>query len=664
MAQITATVFGNDSADLAWWPVAREETGPGRPSYDPAMTAGPTHSDSPGDLTLAGEFEAPTRERWRELVAEVLSRSGRDVTPDQAEQALATPTDDGFPIAPLYAAEDAPDVATGVPGSSPFVRGARPEGAVPEGWLVRQRHAFPADVDVATAHDILMGELENGVSSLWLVLGDAGGPAPDALPALLEGVFLDLAPVVLEAGRDTPDAAATLLRLASESGAAGDLRATLGYDPLLARTRGGPPLEQSYLDAMLEHSRSAPAAVRTVVADGLPFHEAGGSDSQELGAALAAGVAALRTLTDGGLSVDEAFSRIEFRLAATADQFATLTKLRAARRCWDRVGEVAGASEAVRGMVQHAVTSPAMMTARDPWVNMLRTTVATVGAGLGGAGAVTVLPFDTVLGVPDDLARRIARNTQALLLEESHLAHVIDPGGGSWYVEARTDALAHAAWEVFTGIERDGGVAAVLDDDSLAAQLAATWSARADRIARRRDPITGVSEYPNLHEQRPTREPAPEPRRGGGLPRVRYAQVFESLRDRADAAPERPAVFLATIGTLAQHTARASFTTNLMHAGGIDTVEGPGGTDPDEIAAAFTEAGTTVAVLAASDAVYAEHAAAVAQALGKAGATRILLAGRVEAEGVDGYLHAGGDAAATLRETLDHLAIPTTEAGS
>jgi methylmalonyl-CoA mutase len=401
--------------------------------------------------------------------------------------------------------------------------------------------------------------------------------------------------------------------------------------------------------------------VRTGVADGLPFHEAGGSDSQELGAALASGVAALRTLTDAGLTVDEAFARIEFRFAATADQFATLTKLRAARRCWDRIGSVSGASEGVRGMVQHAVTSPAMMTARDPWVNMLRTTVATVGAGLGGASAVTVLPFDTVLGLPDDFSRRIARNTQALLLEESHLAHVIDPAGGSWYVETRTDAIAHAAWDVFTGIERDGGIAAVLDSGSLAEQLVATWAARAERIARRRDPITGVSEYPNLHEQLPSREPASVVPREGGLPQVRHAEVFETLRDRADAASPRPTVFLATIGALAQHTARASFTTNLMHAGGIDTVEGPGGTDPEAIAAAFADAGTTVAVLASSDKVYADHATAVAQALGKAGATRILLAGKQEAEGVDGYLYAGGDAAATLRETLDHLAIPATE---
>jgi methylmalonyl-CoA mutase len=287
---------------------------------------------------------------------------------------------------------------------------------------------------------------------------------------------------------------------------------------------------------------------------------------------------------------------------------------------------------------------------------MLRTTVAAVGAGLGGAAAVTVLPFDTELGRPDEAARRLARNTQALLLEESHLAHVIDPAGGSWYVESLTDALAQKAWDEFTRTERDGGIEAVLDDGSLGARLDETWEQRSTRIARRKDPITGVSEFPNLHEDLPRREPRPDTAHDGGLPRRRYAEVFEGLRDRADAAPERPTVFLATIGALAQYTARVSFTQNLLGAGGVATVDGPGGTDPQEIATAFREAGTPVAVIASSDKLYDEHAADIAAALREAGATRILLAGKKDISGVDGTLHAGCDAAAVLRDTLDALA--------
>ena len=638
--------------------IAREPVRADR-STIPAMTA----PEAPEELTLAGEFETPTREAWRELVAGVLRKSGREVEPGDAEEALATVTDDGFSIAALYTADDVPDAPAGAPGLPPFTRASRPEGHVADGWYRRQRHAL-ADVD--GANDVVLAELENGVSSLWLVLGEAGGPPVDALGTLLDGVLLDLAPIALSAGRDTPDAAAALLRLAGEHGVTSALGGSLGYDPLLARTHGGPELGEDYLAAMVEHSRTAAAqhpALATVVADGLPYHEAGGSDGQELGAALAAGLHAVRLLNDAGLSVDDAFARVEFRLAATADQFATIAKLRAARRCWERIGSVAGASEEARAMRQHVVTSPAMMTARDPWVNMLRTTVAAVGAGLGGADAVTVLPFDAALGLPDDFSRRIARNTQALLLEESHLAHVIDPAGGSWYVESLTDALAHAAWDVFTTVEGAGGAAAALDDGSLAAALDGTWTRRAERIAHRRDPITGVSEFPNLAETLPQRTPAPVAPDEGGLPRRRYAQVFEKLRDRADAHATRPVAFLATLGKLAQYTARVSFATNLLHSGGVDVVEGPGGTDVDEIVAAFREAGTPVAVVASSDKVYAEHAAPLARALADAGATRVILAGSPRTEGLTadddtaltGYLYSGCDAAALLTDLLDEL---------
>ena len=189
-------------------------------------------------------------------------------------------------------------------------------------------------------------------------------------------------------------------------------------------------------------------------------------------------------------------------------------------------------------MRQHAVTSSVMTTARDPWVNMLRTTVACFAAGVGGADAITVQPFDAALGLPDAFARRIARNTQALLTEESHLGRVLDPAGGSWYVESLTDALAHAAWDWFTELERAGGYAAALSSGLVRDRVAAAWADRSRRLATRRDPITGVSEFPNLAEKLPERRPAGEalPPGPGGLPRVRAAQAFEQLRDRADAS--------------------------------------------------------------------------------------------------------------------------------
>jgi methylmalonyl-CoA mutase len=361
-------------------------------------------------------------------------------------------------------------------------------------------------------------------------------------------------------------------------------------------------------------------------------------------------VAYLRALTEGGLSVDEAFGALEFRLSASDDQFATIATLRAARRLWDRVGEVSGASADVRGLRLHAVTSSVMTTQRDPYTNLLRTTVACFAAGVGGADAVTVQPFDAALGLPDAFSRRIARNTQSLLVEEGSLARVLDPAGGSWYVESLTDALARAAWDWFTEIERAGGMAAALSSGLVASRIESAWSERLRRLARRTDAITGVSEFPNLAERLPAREPAAAAP-SGGLPRVRAAEAFEALRDAADAADRRPSVYLATIGPVARHTARATFAGSLFHAGGLATPSGNG-------ASGLADAGTSVACICGTDPDYAQ-AASLAKELRAAGAERVWLAGKpsLEVDGVDGYVFAGCDALEVLRTVHETLGV-------
>jgi methylmalonyl-CoA mutase len=389
-----------------------------------------------------------------------------------------------------------------------------------------------------------------------------------------------------------------------------------------------------------------------MVVDALPYHEAGASDAQELGCAIATGVTYLRALTDAGLDIDTAAGQLEFRYAVNADQFLGIAKLRAARRLWARVTEVCGVRPAARAQRQHAVTAPAMMTRRDPWVNLLRTTVACFAAGVGGADAVTVAPFDSAIGRSDDFARRIARNTQAILLAESRLADVIDPAGGSWYVESLTEELARHAWTVFTELERSGGIEAALRTGDLAERLAATRQARAANIATRQDALVGVSEYPDLAERPVTRPPLPdEP--AAGLPRVRYAAEYETLRDRSDAllaaTGHRPAMFLATLGPVAAHAARASFAANLLQAGGIDTPLGP--------VAEFAASGTRVACLCGTDTAYTEHAAAAVAELRAAGAERVLLAGPPGSGAADDHLYRGCDALAVLHRTWQTLEV-------
>ncbi|SDR13450.1 methylmalonyl-CoA mutase family protein [Thermostaphylospora chromogena] len=581
------------------------------------------------ELRLAADFPEVTRDAWREAALAVLRKSGVDPgAPHEVEEALSHTTYDGVTLRPLYDASDAEPDASGVPGHPPYVRGGRLLG----GWEVRQRHAVADPAAVAA-------DLAGGVTSIWLVAGEGGIPVAE-LPAMLAGIDLAVTPVVLDAGAQTREAAGILL-------AAGATKGNLGADPLglAARTGGAPDLAVA---ADLAR-RCADGPLRAVTVDATPYHDAGGSDAEELGCSIATGIAYLRALTDAGLSLERAFGHLEFRYAATADQFLTIAKLRAARLMWARVAEECEAAPTPQR--QHAVTSAAMMTARDPWVNMLRTTVACFAAGVGGADAVTVRPFDACLGLPDDFARRIARNTQSLLLMEAHVGRVADPAGGSWYVERLTRDLAEAAWAWLQEIERAGGMTAALASGLVADRIAATWDRRSANIARRRDPIIGVSEFPNLQETLPERPPAP-PAPGGGLPVVRYAQEFERLRDIADARAERPVVFLATIGPLAEHNARASFAANLFGAGGIAAVPGGADTDPAAIAEAFRRSGARVACLCSSDRLYGEHAAAVAAALREAGAVRVWLAGRGEYDGVDGNVYAGCDALAVLRTTL------------
>ncbi len=579
-------------------------------------------------MELAAAFPQAERERWRELLKGVLRKSGaatEDTPLDTVEDLLTRRSYDGVPIAPLYTADEA--IA-----SRPFATAPRDGDENPAGWDVRQRHADPRP---DRTREAILTDLENGATSVWLTLGAAGLPV-EALGEVLKDVHTDLAAVVLDAGPQTRQAAEAFLALAGP-GTLGNL----GADPLGLAARTGARVPTP-VDLAQRVAAEFPG-VRTFAIDGTVYHDAGGSDAQELGTVLAAAVAYLRELTEAGLSVDQAAGQLEFRYAAHAGQFLTIAKLRAARRLWTRVASLSGVSDTTARI--HAVTSGAMMTRRDPWVNMLRTTVACFAAGVGGADAVTVEPFDARLGLPDAFSRRIARNTQTLLLEESSLARVVDPAGGSWYVEQLTEQLAQAAWAWFTEIEKAGGLAAALDSGLVESALAETWEKRRKNLARRKDPLTGVSEFPNLGEELPEREQAPAPL-SGGLPRHTYAQDYEALRDLADAQPVRPRVYLATLGPVAVYTARATFAANLFQAGGIQTVTGT----PEEFPGG-------VAVICSSDKVYGEQAEAAAKLLRERGATKVLLAGKGDHPGVDGNVFAGCDAIEILEGTLRDLGV-------
>ncbi|MDT5137376.1 MAG: methylmalonyl-CoA mutase [Mycobacterium sp.] len=576
------------------------------------------------------------RRRWRSAVAGVLSKSTRTDPAelgDHPEQRLDAPTYDGFAIRPLYTAfDELPEPP--LPGQWPFLRGGDALRDVKSGWKVAEAFPLPGK-PAGEANAALLSALGEGVSALLLRVGESG-VAPDQLETLLEGVYLSMAPVILDAGADYTAAADAMLALVEEVEA--DQRATvsvdLGADPLTATLidRDVPTVED--VVAVAKRVVGTPG-VRAITVDGPAFHNLGATAAWELAATVAAAVAYLRVLTEAGLSVSAALGQISFRLAADDDQFMTLAKMRAVRQLWARVAEVAGDPDGGAAVV-HAETSLPMMTQRDPWVNMLRSTLAAFGAGVGGADTVLVYAFDVSIpggwpGTATSFARRIARNTQLLLLEESHVGRVLDPAGGSWFVEDLTNQLAERAWEHFQSIESHGGF--VDAHDYLAGQIGDLAARRADDIAHRRMAITGVNEFPNLGE-------APLPQ-GDSLGRagvvVRYAAEFEALRDRSDVYlaehDKRPQVLLLPVGPLAEHNIRTTFASNLLASGGIEAAN-PGTVDAEGVAKAITEAGSpTVAVICGIDKRYADEAAGIVRAARDAGIERVYLAGPEKALG-------------------------------
>lgn len=617
---------------------------------------------SADEFSLAADFEAYPRERWESEVLKVMNRRrppGREMDLEQAMAALRTTTVEGIDIEPLYLNDQR---ALGHPGIMPFVRGTTVRTGGMDAWDVRQLHENP---DPAASRKAVLTDLERGVTGLWLRVGEGAIAAAD-LPEVLADVLPDLVTMTVSSNDDQNGAAAALLNWWNATSAKAP-QGNLGLDTYALAARGGAIDPRPGQDWVARCLHDLPG-VRAIMVDVLPHHDAGASDVDELAIAIATGVAHLRHLEDAGISPDRAFGQIEFRVSATADQFLTIARLRALRLLWARVGEVSGVPAHQRGARQHAVTSWRMMTRDDPWVNMLRTTVACFSASVGGAEAITVLPFDTVHGLPNDFSRRIARNTQVILAEESNIGRVNDPAGGSWYVESLTDSLAARAWELFQEIERAGGMAKALPG-LVADRIAASAAERDRRLAVRQASITGVSAFPNPTEPALEREPRPEATvNEGSLPRRRDAEMFEALRDRSAQAiaqtGRRPAVFLATIGMRRDYGARETFTSSLLGVAGLDCPQTEG-TDPAVIAEGFVAAQTPIAVVCSSTAMYAEHGPAVIAALREAGARKILLAGKAKELGeghedlVDGVLHVGVNVLTLLTGLQDDLELPS-----
>ena len=614
------------------------------------------------ELPLAAEFPPTSQAEWRKLVDAALKGASFD-------KRLVSQTYDDIRVEPLY-----PRAA----GASPVA--GRTLGAP---WTLMQRIDHPDPVE---ANKQALDDLINGATGLTLVFAgslNANGYGLDASPAVIERLLKD---VELDAGItiDFNLSAATrtavqhfvaLVKARKISPASVDMRGSL--NPI-----GGFAASGTSPRPWSELSRYFAEQVRgffddgfrgpLVVADGLIIHNAGGSEAQELAFAIAAAVDCLRALETGGMPLEAARNLIYFRMSADADEFLTIAKFRAIRKLWARVETACGLPP--KPTTVAAETAWRMMTKRDPYVNMLRMTLAVAAAGLGGADNISTLPHTAPLGLPDAFARRVARNTQLILLEESNLAKVADPAAGSGAIEDLTSQLCATAWTKFQAIDAAGGAWAALEQGFIQRDVTTVRAERQKAVARRKDALTGSSDYPNLSERAAAVlniAPVALPKEhvvavtAEPLPSIRLAEPFERLRDASDrmlsTKGSRPKVFLANLGRLPDFTARAMFAKNFYEAGGIEALSNDGFKDEAEMIAAFKKSGAKLACLCSSDKVYAVEAAGAAKALTAAGATAHLAGrpGELEAAltkaGVKTFVFMGCDVVSSLQAAHDIL---------
>ncbi|MBA2126891.1 methylmalonyl-CoA mutase [Hyphomicrobium methylovorum] len=613
---------------------------------------------------LGDDFPAAGIDEWRGLVEKALK--GADF-----EKRLVSKTADGLKIRPLYTRADELAKTVGMlPGERPYTRGQKAlrDGL---GWDIR---SFHVESDPKAANAAILEDLEGGVTSIGLQLANALPPTREALAIALKDVMLDVCPIVLVSGEAFFEGALALNALWDAKGVKpADRQGSFGADPLGALAMQGrlsEPVDTALARAVaLMKTVEASPGVQVMTADGVVAHVAGASEAQELAWMLASLVAYLRAAEAGGIKPAKALPKINVALAADIDEFSTIAKLRAARHLIWRVADASGSGDAAESVKLNCPTSYRMMAKRDPWTNILRTTIACTGAALGGADAIVVLPFTFALGKPDSFARRVARNIQIVCQEESHLGRVTDPAGGSWYVENLTDDLAKKAWEIFQDIEARGGMLKCLTSGYLQDTIAATAETRTKSIATLRQELTGVSAFPLLGDDGVQAEPWPAPAKPSAKAAIevkpmrphRLGEAFEALRDEADAHGGFQ-IFLASLGQIADHNIRTTWIRNYLAAGGISSLISEGYKTPEDAAAAFKASGATVACICSSDAVNATLAEPTAAALKAAGAKRVLMAGKpgekeaaLKTAGVDQFLSAGADAVATLRGLQDAL---------
>ena len=704
---------------------------------------------------LSDDFPVPAYADWRKAVDVELKGAPFD-------KRMLTRTYEGITLQPIYRKEDNAGISHlgSLPGFAPFVRGTRASGYLTGPWDVSQEIGESSAADFNTS---ARGCLARGLTGLNVVLDKAtrAGQDPDwaaegaigvgglsiatldDLMRALDGIDLAATSLFVRSGASAAPFAALLAALCAKRGIpTKQLRGCIEMDPIGVLAHEGclpQSLSQAYTEMaelMSWASVEAPQ-LKTACVHTRAWHEAGGSAVQELAFGLATGVEYLREMQARGLGPDAAAPRVRFAITVGTNLFMEIAKLRAARMLWATAVAAAGGGAEPQKLNLHVRTSLWNKTALDPYVNLLRGTVEAFGAAIGGCDSLQVGAFDEVVRPPDHLSQRLARNTQIILQKECDLARVMDPAGGSWYVESLTASLAKDAWALFQEVERRGGMAKAMASGYPQAEVARIADEKLKAVAQRRDVIVGSNQYANPREKalpRPVVDTAEFARKrarqvadyrtseeaaqstavlkalahivesatgtrfaacvsaaaagatlgeitrsfrlqdsvAASAPAVklqRASQAFERIRAAVEcqaAGPKgRPKVFLANMGPLAQHKARADFSRGFFSVGGFETIYPRGFPDP---AAAATEAiasGAAVIVICSTDETYPAIVPAFVSAVKSADPSRyVILAGypqdQVEAHkksGVDDFVHVRVNTVDFLTNLLSKIGV-------
>lgn len=661
-------------------------------------------------MSSDGEFPAVSLGEWRAKVEAELK--GADFERSLVREHLA-----GFKLQPVYGAESEAGERVGqsasAPGQWPFLRGAELLGR--RGAWERLASAHASDPKLANAE--LKAALAGGANAVFLHAGKAvrlgidpkhaPGPGltfsdPAELTAILDGIDAAELPIVLGPGARAELVGNYVRKWAESSGYdPSRLRIRFGVDPLGTLARDGAlhtnlEAAEAELCRLAADCAAAMPHSRAVGVDSSVYHRGGAHAALELALSLATAVQYMRHMEAAGLELQLGAKQIAFHFDLGSELFTEIAKLRAARLLFARVLGAAGITS-VQPFVQVS-TSPRSLSRVDPSVNILRITGSVFAGICGGADAIACAAYDAVLGRDTARGRRLARNTQLILERECHLGEVADPGGGSYYIESLTGALARSAWCTFQEIESIGGMSSALLEGRVHELVAASAQVRRNRLRRRKLALVGVSEFPakpdSADELAAERASAPNPvaskpattpfvqgcARLDPIPMQRDADLFERLRRRADdlaSKSKRPAVFLANLGPKARHNLRAEFARNAFVAGGFDVIDDEGSAGAAAREAAYvlgtrwSESGADFACICGHDDDYESSAAALAAALDGLGAKAVCLAGKVAAQqedlkaaGVSHFLFAGCDLVEVLDDLLQRAGSPAQGADS